>query len=231
MPLSPIQLAQQTHVLTANDIILGYVVIPIVWPEPFTDTDYSVVLGIHDLDDPPNLSFTTGDVHDLEPEGCNALAYISAAVPLIQGQADLVASTATTSPLSLSAVATSLYQITLYYGPSGSSGANSDSWAPTISWTDPSGNALQFTPFGGGGPAAFLGVIYGGAEPVGGPSDIQSYSIPFFAKAGTPITVTGAYTNNPFPINFSARIVRMPNHSTIAQPGDVFMLHALAIHN
>jgi hypothetical protein len=216
MPLSPVQLSQKTHALTADDITKGYVIVPIVWPEPFTDTDYSVVLGIHDLDDPPNLSFTTGDVHDLTPEGCNALAYVSAAVPLIQGEQDLVGVNYTT-PISVTVPITTLYQVTFYYGPSGVSGAGT--WSPTVQWQDPSGNNQT------------LAYPFLGPATAGDVTNLQSYSIPFFVKANTPIVVSGTYSGASFPLNLSVRVVRMPNNSTIAQPGDVFMLHALGIHN
>ena len=116
-------------------------------------------------------------------------------VPIIQTGEDLVNSLAPTS-LSFELPLTTLYQVTFYYGPS--SAAGSGTWTPTVSWTDPSLNALSIT-------APYLGVATAGNV-----NNYQSYSIPFFCDGGTAIVVAGAYSGAPFDMNISIRVVAMP---------------------
>ena len=216
MPLSPVQIKHQQHVLTAQDIVNGYVAVPIVWDIPFSDTDYSTVFGIHDLDPLIDLSFAVGDVHNKTFEGLEAIVYIAAATPLIQGQEDVIAGEVV-SPIVLQAPVTTLYQVTFYYGPSDATGAGT--WSPSVSWQDPAGNNL------------ILAYPYLGPATAGNVENYQSYSIPFFVKGGTPITVTGTYSGAAFPLNLSIRVVQMPNNAVIAQPGDTFVVDAVALHD
>ena len=116
-------------------------------------------------------------------------------IPVIQTSEDLIA-TLTTGTITATQALTTLYQVTFYYGPSGVTG--SGYWEPTISWTDPSGNSLQ------------LAYPYLGQSDAGDPNNLQSYSIPFFCKGGTTLTVSGSYSAAPFPMNISIRIVAMP---------------------
>jgi len=132
---------------------------------------------------------------------CQGVGFVSGGallvgpIPIVQQSEDIVAGTAFTT-LSFTLPLTTLYQITLYYGPSGSSG--SGSWSPTVDWTDPSGNNLT------------LGSPYLGAAAAGDPNNLQSYSIPFFVKGGTALVLSGAYTGAVFPMNISVRVVAMP---------------------
>jgi hypothetical protein len=91
--------------------------------------------------------------------------------------------------------ATTLYQVTFYYGPSDISG--SGTWTPTLEWTDPTGNLLN------------LNSILGPAT-AGDPNNNQSFSIPVLVKGGTNVTVTGVYSGTPFPMNIALRLVAMP---------------------
>jgi len=50
-------------------------------------------------------------------------------------------------------------------------------------------------------------------------------------NANTPITVTGHYSGTAFPMNISIRVVQMPNNSTTVEPGDQFVINAIAIHD
>ncbi len=217
MPVSPVQIKHQQYVLTAQDIVNGYVSVPIVWDVPFADTDYSMVFGVHDLDLLVDLSFAVGDAHNKTFEGLDAIVYVAAAIPLIQGQVDLIDSTSTLAPITLTAPITTLYQVTFYYGPANNSG--SGTWTPTVTWEDPNGNMLTMT-----GP-------YLGPATAGDVNNYQSYSIPYFVMANTPIAVTGAYSGAAFPMNISIRVVQMPNNTVIAQPGDTFIVDAVAIHD
>jgi hypothetical protein len=209
--------ARVRYTLTATDVINGYAIVPIVWRSPFYDTNYSATYGINDLDPLIDLSFEVGDMHNFTPEGLDAVVYLTAAIPILQGQIDEVNTTSPTSPIILSAPITTLYQVTFYYGPADDTGTGT--WTPTVTWQDPAGNHLTMT-----GP-------YLGPATAGDVNNYQSYSIPYFVKGGTPITVTGAYSGAPFPMNVSIRVVQMPNNQTIAQVGDKFEVLAMAVHN
>jgi len=229
MPLSPLQVVHVTYTVTAQDIINGYISVPCVWPAPFSDTDYTYAWDVEDLDPLIDLSYAHGDTHDITIEGITPVVFLAAATPYIQGQADIVDSTAPTTPIAITAPRTSMYQVTLYYGPARSDAADAGkSWSPTITWEDPAGNMLQAS---SSGPTIVLGDAEGGLAPSFGVDYMQSYSLPFFVMAGTPLTVTGAYTGGSFPMNISIRVVEMPSNNTITQPGDQFTIHAMALHN
>jgi hypothetical protein len=117
-------------------------------------------------------------------------------VPIVQGADNQTDSIAPTE-LSYTLPATTLYQVTFYYGPSGTSG--SGTWTPTVTWTDPTNNNLS------------LGSPYLGPATAGNPDNLQSYSIPFYCKGGTTIVVSGAYSGTPFPMNIAIRVVAMPS--------------------
>jgi hypothetical protein len=226
MPLSPVQRVKEEYTLTATDVVNGYAVVPVVWHVPFADANYTASFGVHDLDSVIDLSFAVGDMHNLTFEGFDAVVYLSAAIPLIQGQADYFDSTSTTPPISILAPITTLYNVTLYYGPA--SNAGTGTWAPTLTWTDPSGNDLV------AGPSSSDAIDLGPAEAGGsggGTYFLQSYSIALAVKGGTYLNFTGAYSGTPFPINVSIRIVQMPNNAIIAQPGDSFVVNAIGIHD
>ena len=126
--------------------------------------------------------------------------------PIIQASDTQLNSIAPTT-VSFELPITTMYQATLYYGPSGTSGTNEETWVPTITWTDPTGNQLVAGP---NGPTIVLGDAVAGSPPDGGPNFMQSYSIPFLCLGGTPIVITGEYTGTPFPMNIAIRIVAMP---------------------
>jgi uncharacterized membrane protein len=116
-------------------------------------------------------------------------------VPIVQSSYNEQASTAVVA-LTFTLPTTTMYMVTLYYGPSDSTG--SGNWSPTVSWTDPTGNDLQ------------LAYPFLGQAVAGDPNNLQSYALPFLCKAGTPITIDGAYSGTPFPLNIGIRIVAMP---------------------
>jgi hypothetical protein len=208
--------AATKYSLTSQDIVNGWAKVHISWSSPFYDTNYTPTFSVEDLDSVVDLSFEVGDIHNMKPDGLDAVIYLTAAIPLLQGQVDLVDSESTLAPITLTAPITTLYQVTFYYGPADNSG--SGTWTPTVTWQDPSGNDLTMT-----GP-------YLGPATAGDVNNYQSYSIPYFVKAGTPIAVTGAYSGAPFPMNISIRVVQMPNNSTVPQVGDSFVVHAMASH-
>jgi hypothetical protein len=208
--------ASTKYTLTAQDIVNGWATVHMTWPSPFYDTNYTPTFCVEDLSSPIDLSFEVGDIHNMTPAGLDAIVYLTAAIPILQGQTDLVNTTNSLAPITLTAPITTLYQVTFYYGPATASG--SGTWTPAVSWTDPSGNVLVMT-----GP-------YLGSATAGSVENYQSYSIPYFAKAGTPITVTGAYSGAAFPMNVSIRVVQMPNSNTIPVAGEQFVVHAMASH-
>jgi hypothetical protein len=115
-------------------------------------------------------------------------------IPIIQVSDDQVNSILPTMITETLALQT-LYQVTFYYGPSGTTG--SGTWTPVLTWTDPPGNSLNLNG-------------YLGAATAGSVDNFQSYSLPCFCKAGTPISIVGNYSGTPFPMNISLRIVAMP---------------------
>ena len=207
--------ASTKYTLTQEDIINGWAKVHISWPSPFNDTNYTPTWAVEDLSGTIDLSFEVGDIHNMSGSGFDAVVYLTAAIPLVQGQESVVAGTVT-SPVVLQTVETTLYQVTFYYGPSGATG--SGTWTPTATWEDPSGNNLS------------LGSPFLGPATAGDPNNLQSYSIPFFVLGGTPITISGAYSGAPFPLNLAIRVVQMPNNATIPQVGDPFVVHAMASH-
>ena len=106
-------------------------------------------------------------------------------IPVIQTSEDLIA-TLTTGTITATQALTTLYQVTFYYGPSDATGAGT--WSPSVSWQDPAGNNL------------ILAYPYLGPATAGNVENYQSYSIPFFVKGGTPITVTGTYSGGGIPV-------------------------------
>ena len=208
--------ASAKYTITSTDILNGFALVHIDWPSPFYDTNYTPTFSVEDVDVSVGLSFEVGDIHNITPHGLDAIVYLTAALPLVQGQADLIASTNNLTPITLTVPLTTLYQVTFYYGPSGSTG--SGTWTPTVTWIDPSNNNLTLT-----GP-------YLGPATAGSPENYQSYSIPFFVKGGTPISVTGAYSGTAFPMNVSIRVVQMPNAAIAPTSGESFIVHAMASH-
>lgn len=71
-----IQTVRVSYLMTTQDIANGYAVVPITFPKPFTDTNYTVVFGINDLDPAPagsNLDYYVGDIHQKTTTGFNAV--------------------------------------------------------------------------------------------------------------------------------------------------------------
>ena len=221
MPLAPVQTAHVMHTLTATDITNGFVVVSVVWDVPFSDTDYEVAFGVNDLDPVIDLSFAAGDTHNKTFEGLDAIVYISAAIPLIQGQLD-VSNVNTPQSLSFVAPVSTLYEISGYLASRGD-GAGSDSVGINFTWTDGRGLGTQ-----GGQLENVVGNVTTAFQY---PAGIDQFTLPVFAKAGTTVTVFTTQAGNPFHYDFSARVVQMPNNATIAQPGDQFIVNVIGIHN
>jgi hypothetical protein len=222
MPLSPLQTAKATYAITESDLVNGYAGIALTWPEPFADTDYTLSFSINDIGQNfLSLDYAVGDIHFKTTEGFIAVVTFPPSAPLIQGQEDVVASIAPATIISVTAPLQTLYQVTFYYGPSDNTGNAGETWSPTVTWEDPAGNTLTLA-------SPYLGPATGGSV-----ENYQSYSIPFFAKSGTPIQVSGAYAGGfaSFPMNISIRIVQMPNNSVTPAVGALISIEATALHN
>ena len=212
-----VQTSRVSYSITSEDILQGFSAVPLTWSTPFADTNYTAAFGVNDTDDGPSIDFAAGDFHYKSTTGLTAVVIFPGAIPLIQGQVDLVDSIVPFVPLSLTAPITSLYQLTFYYGPANDTG--SGDWIPTVTWTDPNNNNLTMTyPYLGGAVAGDI-------------NNYQSYSVPFFVKANTPIVVTGAYSGAAFPMNVSVRVVQMPDNATLPGVGATFIINAIAVHD
>lgn len=217
VPITPtLQTQSVIYTFTSTDILNGYAMVPVVWPVAYVDANYVPVFGVMDLSLATARDYAVGAVRSVTKAGFTAVVNLTAAIPLIQGQLDQVDSIAPTS-IVLQTTLTALYQVTFYYGPADNTG--SGKWSPVATWQDPAGNNLV------------LENPYLGPATAGDVNNYQSYSIPFFVKGGTPITITGAYSGASFPMNISLRAVQMPNNSVIYQPGDQITVGALSVYN
>jgi len=213
-----VQTARASYTLTALDIANGFAIVPILWDSPFEDTNYTCEYGVHDLDDIVDLSYVTGDMHNKDVTGFNAIVYLAGSLPLVQGQKDVLN---TRSPQSLSFVApeSTLYNIAGYVAGHGG-GAGTDSWTVEVTYTDATGIGQQ--------TAAISAPIVGNATGwinnfIGGGN--------IYALKGTTITVATVLTNNAFAYDFSVRITQVPNAGAAPQLGDQFVVNAVAIHD
>lgn len=180
MALSPVQVATATYAITATDIVNGYAGIPVVWPEPFTDTNYVISFGIHDISQPfLSLDYGVGDIHQKTVTGFTAVMTMPAAAPIVQGQFDKfnvnTAQTDTFTPLSAT-----LYQVTIYMSSQKTDGTSYDQIQASINWTDSTGNPVTSSP-----TDAILGAT---GNPVGNTYPVYSNDM------GTTISVSTAFT-------------------------------------
>jgi hypothetical protein len=213
-------MARTTYAITQDDILNGYFGVDMLWDSPFNDTNYNIAWSINDVgQNYLSLDYSTGDIHFKRRDGFIAVVTLPASAPLIQGQYDVVAGIVPSGDLiSVTVPLRTLYQVTFYYGPSDNTGNSGETWYPTMSWVDPAGNALELT-------NPYLGVATGGNV-----NNYQSYSIPFYAEANTPITLTGTYTGGSFPMNIAVRIVQMSNNIVIPAVGATVTIEAMASH-
>jgi hypothetical protein len=211
-----IQTARVPYTITAADIALGFAFVTMPFPFIYPDTNYTAALAVSSEPQPAGSDFAPGCIYNRTPAGFSAVLNMTAAIPLVQGQVDLVNSTATLNPISLTVPLTTMYQVTFYYGPADNTGAGT--WTPLVSWQDPTGNNLNSS-------------TYFGAATAGSTGNFQSFSTPFYVKAGTPLVVTGSYSGAAFPMNVSIRVVQMPNNQTVYQPGQTVYMNVIAIHD
>ena len=150
------------------------------------------------------FSVTTNNTGAPTPAVIGKVRAVIQATESKKGSIDVV------TPLSSVVLVSGLYNVTLYYFPSDTSGSALQWWHPVITWTSPSGLSLTSVTALGLGPC-------GNGDPNYG----QAYAIPLLCKGGTPIVITGFYTVNgypnydggpctPFPIDLSISVVAMP---------------------
>jgi len=215
---SNVRIARVTHTITEQDILNGFIPVPVVWPAPFEDTKYTAVFSINDLDETVDLSVGELDMHDKTASGITCVALLAAAYPLVQAQLDAL-DVATPQTVNLASPIASLYTLSVYWTGHGN-GTSGDNEKLTLTFTDASGIGQQ---------TVELGDLAGNATGTG-----TSYAItfPLYTMANTPITVATTLTaGSPFNYDLSVRIVQMPNNNVTIQPGDQFTINAIAIHD
>jgi hypothetical protein len=221
-------MARADYALTATDILNGYFGVPVLWDSPFNDTNYNLTWSVHDTGQNfLSLDYSQGDVHLKTPSGFTAVVTLPASSPFIQGQETLInVNTSTDLSFPTSPLITTVYQVTFFYESTGADGNNTEYMQPTLTWTNPQGNIEEHG-------AEFLGPIYGGpwADLPSDESNIQDYSLPILALAGSDINVStvfgGAYS---FHYNLGIRIVQMPSNATVPAVGATVEIEAMASH-
>jgi hypothetical protein len=212
------QAARVMYTITATDILNGFIPVPVVWPTPFADTNYTAVFAVNDLDATVDLSIGVLDMHNKTASGVTCVALLAAAYPLVQGQLDALDVT-TAQDVTLVAPISTLFQVTVYAASHGG-GSSGDIFHVYIEYTDASGIGQQTYDLG-----ALTGNATGYVEDLPGTS-------PIYAVQGTTIRVYSALTaGSPFAYDMSVRIVQMPSNSVVIEPGDQFVINAIAIHD
>lgn len=63
------------YTITQADVDNQYAAIHVEWRSAFQDTNYVVTWAIEDVDEVIDLSFIQGDIHNLTPNGFDAILY------------------------------------------------------------------------------------------------------------------------------------------------------------
>ncbi len=215
MPLSPIQTAKTAYAITQTDITVGYAGIPITWPEPFADTDYTISFSINDIGQNfLSLDYAVGDIHFKTPQGFVAVMTLPSFSPLVPEQLQ-VQNTLLPQTLSFVAPFTALYELT-YYVDARADGGNGGGLILEYSWTDPSGTA-QNTDFG-----TILHSAYGFSQ--------ATYNA--FVLAGTVIQMQSIWASGTyFHYDLSFSVIQVPSPQVSPAVGSLVQIEAIAIHN
>jgi len=213
-------LASTSHTITTQDALQGFCSVPVSWISSFFDTNYNLVWSIEDTSiNSPSLNLSQGDTYNISPTGFEALIVLTNIPIVLATQVEI--NTSSPQSLSFSVPYTTTYQITLYY-QSLATGNGSESLSPTITWVDPQGN-IQSLAYPYIGP-----IVNDISDP--NAATLQSYSIPFLAKANSTISVSFAFGGSyAFAYNQSISIVAMPV-TPASQIGNTFIVHAMASH-
>lgn len=117
---------------------------------------------------------------------------VPGSVPIIQDSIQFV-NTNEPHSASITAVATELYAVSLYLDSLGD-GVPSDLLTATLSWTQPSTNIIHTVEL----------------SLAGDTDNVQMETYPILTKAGTAITLSTVFSNNPFHYDVAVRLVQMP---------------------
>ena len=168
-----------TYTVTADDILNGFAIVSITWDIPFADTDYTVVFSVHDLDSTVDLSVGSLDAHAITAAGCDCVAFIAAAVPVVT--ASLTALNVNTNQsVSTTTLVAGLYDIRAYLNSRGN-GSSGQLVQLNYTYTDATGQAASY--------GNYAGSINGGS----GGGNWQNYDFPIYAEADTVITVAAVF--------------------------------------
>lgn len=212
------QAVRASYSLTADDILAGFATVPIVWPVPFADTNYTCDFGVNNLDDLDGIGFAPGDIRAKTASGFNAVVNIIAAVPLIQSQLNAL-DVSTAQSASLAVPLSTMYMVTYYLAGHGT-GSSDSSWNVEFTYTDATGLGQQTVSLGGiqGDQSGLL-------------NDIP-FTYPIFAVQGSTITLaTTLASGSAFAYDFSVRIVQMPNNAVTPNTGDQIIVNAIGVHD
>jgi hypothetical protein len=176
------QSAMASHVLTADDLVKGYFSVPITWPYPFADSNYTVTFGLDDEWPGITIDYAVGDEHFITPSGFIAVVICLGQVPIVQGAYDNFDTNTTESPAFTPDVSTA-YQVSLYLHPKTSENSGNfsgDALQASVSYTAEAGENLTLTPSSGWSVTA-----------QDGPNSLSPI---IYAAAGYPITVNTVFT-------------------------------------
>jgi hypothetical protein len=175
-----VQTSRVVHTVTTEDIINGFIPVPVVWQTPFADNNYTAVFAVHDFDSTIDLSVGVLDIHNKTASGMTAVALLAAALPLAQGTLDALDVNTNQSMVFVAPLST-LYQLTFYIA-SHNTGSADQLLQLNAVYTDGSGLGQQsFAPV--------LGAVNGNSTPL----NSQNFSIPLFAVAGSPIAISAVF--------------------------------------
>ena len=214
-----IQTSRTLYTITSADVLNGFIPVPITWPTPFQDANYTTLFSIHDLDATIDLSIGELDIHNVTATGCTPVVFVAAAAPLVQGQFDDL-NTNAAQDFTFTPLISTLYMITIYLN-SRNDGTIGQTIQSSITYTDASGSPKTLA-------SGWLGTINGDSA-----GNLQPYNFPLYCEANTPIEITTTYGGGgtPFHYDLSIRIVQMPTNAIIPVPGDQFIINAIAVHD
>jgi len=132
-----LQTQSATHILTAAEILQGWCLTPIVWKTPFPDLNYLIFTGVTSLLQ-DSADIAVGAAHDITVNGCNVLTILTAAIPLVQGQLDLLG-LVTNQSYSFTPPTSNVYTLNVVVGVPTSTGSNLDALTVYATYTDHEG--------------------------------------------------------------------------------------------
>ena len=106
-------MAKALHTWTAAEVTQNFAIVHITWPIPWPDLNFAQTFGIRDTDVDVELDNFVLDMHNVTPAGFDAIVGLAVAIPLLQGDADVV-NVNTPSSATFTALEDTIYTVTLY---------------------------------------------------------------------------------------------------------------------